>query len=127
MPPLCTEIGPLDHLITLDEVYEASKVSLPKGKGVGVDNLCNEMITCLIEVCPNVILKFFNIVLQSGEIVPDWMISYIVPIHKSGAKSDPGNYRGVSLLSCLGKFFLSIINVRLLKFCVEKGSFPNHN
>ena len=121
MPPLCAENGPLDHMITLDELEEASKVSLPTGKGVGVDNLCNEMISCVIEVCPNLILKFFNIVLQSGEIIPDWLTSYIVPIHKSGAKSDPGNYRGVSLLSCLGKFFLSIINVRLLKFCIENG------
>ena len=48
-------------------------------------------------------------------------MSYIVPIHKGAAKSDPGNYRGISLLSCLGKFFLSIINKRLIKFCVERG------
>jgi hypothetical protein len=79
------------------------------------------MIVCLIEVYPEIILKLFNLILKSGEILPDWLISYIVPIHKGGAKSDPGNYRGVSLLSCLGKFFLSIINKRLVKFCVEKG------
>ena len=95
--------------------------SLPPGKWVGVDNLCNEMIMCLIEVCPEIVLKLFNLILKSGEILPEWLMSYIVPIHKGGAKSDPGNYRGVSLMSCLGKFFLSIINKRLTKFCVERG------
>ena len=121
MPPPCPENGPLDHGITLEELNESSKESLPSGKGVGVDNLCNEMIACLIEVCPKLVLKLFNLILNSGEILPDWLISYIVPIHKGGAKSDPSNYRGISLLSCLGKFFLSIINKRLAKFCVDKG------
>ena len=119
--PHCSEIGPLDNNITIEELLEASKNSLPGGKGVGADNICNEMITCLIEACPDIILKLFNLILKSGEIIPEWLISYIVPIHKGGAKSDPGNYRGVSLLSCLGKFFLSIINKRLIKFCLEKG------
>ena len=121
MPPPCSENGPLDQEITLEELQETSKTSLPPGKGVGVDNLSNEMITCLIEVCPEIVLKLFNLILESGNILPDWLISYIVPIHKGGAKSDPGNYRGLSLLSCLGKFFLSIINKRLTAFCIEKG------
>ena len=100
---------------------ESAKDSLPGGKGVGADNICNEMITCLIEVCPNIVLKLFNLILKSGEVLPEWLISYIVPIHKGGAISDPGNYRGVSLLSCLGKLFLSVINKRMIKFCAENG------
>ena len=51
----------------------------------------------------------------------EWVISFIVPIHKGGAKSDPSNYRGVSLLSCLGKLFLSILNNRLEKFALDNG------
>ena len=47
LPPPCAENGQLDNVITLDELKEASKGSLPPGKGVGVDNLCNKMIACL--------------------------------------------------------------------------------
>ena len=37
----------------------------------------------------------------------------IVPIHKSGGKDDPDNYRGGSLLSILEKVFALILNKRL--------------
>ena len=37
----------------------------------------------------------------------------IVPIHKSGGKDDPDNYRGGSLLSILEKVFALILNKQL--------------
>ena len=85
-----------------------------------VDNLGNEMISCLLNVHPGVLLKLFNLILDSDNVLPDWLISYIVPIHKDGSKSDPSNYRGISLLSCLGKLFWSILHNRLAKFTTDK-------
>ena len=32
---------------------------------------------------------------------------------------DPGNYRGISVLSCLGKLYSSVLNQRLLKYVIE--------
>ena len=49
--------------------------------------------------------------------MPDWAVSYMIPIYKDG----PSNYWGVSLSSCLGEFFLSILNERLTGLCIEKG------
>ena len=46
----CAETAPLDNDITLEEPLESAKDSLLGGKGVGADDICNEMITCLIEV-----------------------------------------------------------------------------
>ena len=43
----------------------------------------------------------------------------ITPIHKKGSKVNPDNYRGISLLSCFAKYFLAILNHRLLKFATE--------
>ena len=34
---------------------------------------------------------------------------------------NPGNYRGISVLSCLGKLFTSILNQRLLRYVFEKN------
>ena len=88
---------------------------------MGIDNLSNEMISCLLENYPEVILKLFNSILDHNEIVPEWMVGMITPIHKNGSKGDPSNYRGISLLSCFGKLFLSILNNRPMKFTIENN------
>ena len=44
-----------------------------------------------------------------------WCGGLITPIYKSGGRSDPANYRGICVLSCLGKLFCSILNQRLLE------------
>ena len=77
------------------------------------------MLSCLVETNPLVLVKLFKLILSGSEVLLDWVIAYIVPIHKNGRKSDPSNYRGISLLSCLGKLFLSILNNRLLQFSIH--------
>ena len=44
-----------------------------------------------------------------------WYNGLITPIFKNGTKSDPSNYRGICVSSCLGKLFCSILNQRLLE------------
>ena len=59
----------------------------------------------------------FNTILKTGIIPTNWCISFISPIYKNkGPKSDPDNYRGISLISCLGKLFSALINERLTKY-----------
>ena len=112
--------GPLDQEITMDELKTASKVLKP-GKQPGIDIIANEMISPLIEKYPNLILKLFNSILNNLWINEKWLISIISAIHKKGAKDDPDNYRGISLMSCLGKLFLSVINNRITGFVTENN------
>ena len=120
IPPVNNETSQLDYPISLDELKKASAI-LKAGKAVGVDNLSNEMLSCLADCNPSVLVKLFNLILNGNEVLPEWVMAYIIPIHKNGTKSDPSNYRGISLLSCIGKLFLSILNNRLLKFCIDKN------
>ena len=41
---------------------------------------------------------------------------FLIPVHKKGEYSDPNNYRGISLISCIAKLFTTILNKRLLKW-----------
>ena len=81
IPTESKKYGQLDYVITPEELENASK-GLSPGKAVGVDNLGNDMIMCLSQVSPGVLLKLFNSILTSVCILPDWMVSYIIPIHK---------------------------------------------
>jgi hypothetical protein len=82
----------------------------------------------------NAVLKLFNMVLTSGCFPDVWNQGLISPIHKSGDKSDPNNYRGICVNSNLGKVFCSILNSRIQTFLQEKnviskcqiGFLPNH-
>ena len=66
--------------------------------------------------------SFFNIILDSGNILSDWTRGIIIPIYKNkGSKRDPANYRPITLLSCLGKRFTSILNKRLYKYLDENN------
>ena len=94
---------------------------LRPGKAPGIDGISNEMIICLLESNRVVILKLFNNILLSNTPIIVWNNSLINPIHKKGSKLDPDNYRAISLLCCLGKFFSAILNQRLLKFVLDNN------
>ena len=52
---------------------------------------------------------------QTGEIPRDWKHATVIPIHKKGTLSDPGNYRPVSLTSVPGKILEAIIKDAIMK------------
>ena len=49
-----------------------------------------------------------------------WAKGCVVPIFKKGNIEDPNcNYRGITIISCLGKLFTAILNARLLKWDIK--------
>ena len=76
---------------------------------------------CLLSAKPEIIKKLFNSILQNPTVIKKWHTAVIFPIHKKGSKTDANNYRGISLLSCLGKFFTAVLNSRLRSFVKERN------
>ena len=106
----------LDTPITEAEVLTCIK-RLKCNKASGLDNVINEFLKNSVPKMVCLYAKLFNLILDSGKVPHDWVIGVIQPIFKNkGNSTDPGNYRGITILSCFGKLFTSILNERLKKF-----------
>ena len=119
LPQNTSATGPLDNNITKEEVDIAAYI-LRQGKSPGIDNISYEMIACLLQTKPEILVKLFNSILKNPMIIQKWNTSMITPIHKKGSKSNPDNYRGISLISCFSNFFCAILNQRLMKFVISR-------
>jgi hypothetical protein len=89
---------------------------LNTNKSVGVDAIPNEILkneNIFIQLL-NLINKFF----MTSTVPSIWWKAVISPIPKCSSKDPkiPLNYRGISLLSCMGKLFSSLINSRINTF-----------
>ena len=111
----------LDAEFTLDELNAVVK-KLKNGKAPGCDQVLNEFIKFSYSKMAETICLLFNLVLKTGHIPEEWAIGHILPIYKKkGDPTDPDNYRGITLLSTLGKLFTSALNSRLGVFLEDYG------
>jgi len=110
------------------EPEEIKKVihNLKSGKAKGIDCIGNEEIKATEDSMINIYCKLFNIVFDTGIIPTAWSIGVIQSLYKNkGDPKDPDNYRGITLLSCLGKVFTAVINNRLGEFSKGIGLINN--
>ena len=107
-----TEVDELDKNIDFVELNSAIK-DLSKNKATGHDQVLNEFIINSPTNIRYLILMLFNSILTLEYFPEKWSIGSIIPIFKSGDKNVSNNYRGITLLSCLGKLFTKVMNKRL--------------
>ena len=76
----------------------------------------------------------FNRSLEEGIFPDNFKIARICPIHKGkGSKSDPDNYRPISVLSVVARLFEKLVHDQLLKhlerflYVHQSGFRPNHS
>ena len=102
----------LNSEITIDEILQSiSKLGV--NKSPGNDGICSEFyIHTKNEIAP-ILCSLFNKILSTGTFPKSWGESIICPLHKSGPKNDPNNYRGISLTTTMYKIFSIVLNSRL--------------
>ena len=105
--------------ITVASIVAALQ-GVPNGKATGRDGIpteflkhggvhMRESLALLFEVC------------QRTECTPnEWHLVNVVPIFKKGNKYDRGNYRRVSLLSCVYKLYARVLQQRLSVFLKDR-------
>ena len=91
------------------------------------DDIFHEYIKTTKDIMLLIYTKLFNCVFNTGFIPNTWLEGIIMPIYKNkGDPNDPSNYRPITILSCLGKLFTSILNQRLTTF-LEESNILNEN
>ena len=102
--------------ITPKEIHEQI-AKLKTKKARGMESILSEMIKHGRYYLLPSLEKIFNDILNNGKFPTDWNIGVIKPIYKKkGDRRSPANYRGITLTSCLGKLFTSILQSRLNKY-----------
>ena len=102
----------LNGKIQLDEVEKALG-RIRKGKASGIDGIPIELYSSDIKYVTPLLTTLFNTIFDLADYPDDWTQGLIYPVHKKGDKSDPQNYRKVSLISSLAKVFESVLENRL--------------
>ena len=108
----------LDEPFTIMEIRKCIK-KLGSNKACSTDNIMYEYFKECIDCLDKPFQILFNYILDKKTYPKSWSQGLIVPIHKKGDRSDPNNYRGITLTSCFAKLFTSLINERLKIWSVK--------
>ncbi|KAF6264726.1 hypothetical protein COO60DRAFT_1482140 [Scenedesmus sp. NREL 46B-D3] len=106
---------PLDLPITAAEVSAClQRLRTGKAGNPAEEGIVNELLKYGGNTVADMLLQYCSLMWQLEQVhqVPGTVIS----MPKKGDLTDPGNYRGITLLSVLYKFYTSVLNQRLIKF-----------
>jgi hypothetical protein len=111
-----TDNAELDSEFVFSELNEAiSKLS--KKKAAGPDSIINEMWINLSISQRLMLLDCINECWRNNRVPDEWSEITISPIYKKGIRSDPSNYRPISLVNTCVKLLTSLMTNRLNVWC----------
>ncbi|CAK1580099.1 unnamed protein product [Parnassius mnemosyne] len=88
----------------------------------GIDGINTKSVKCFKNLISPELTKCINECLQSGIFPCSLKIAKVTPIFKSGNRSNPGNYRPISVLPVISKVFEKILYNHLQTF-LESNNF----
>lgn len=124
----------LEALFSEEELVKALKEG-KNGKAAGPDGIPMELLKHggRSDTFRKSLLTLVNFFYEKEAWPTEWQLGIITPVHKTGPKDDPGNYRNITLLSCLSKLMDSMLNSRLYlwaeannRISEEQGGFRQH-
>ena len=104
----CTPVEP-------DEIYKII-TSFKNNKAPGVDNIGPKILKSVSAEIIFPLTHIFNLSFTSGVVPNALKLAKVIPIFKKGDKSQPGNYRPISLLSSFDKILEKLMCKRLCSF-----------
>ena len=104
------------NTIEINEMIVYNKLAeLNVNKSAGVDDLHPKLLFELRNELAKPLSKLFKLSLEMGAVPQDWRDANVTPLFKKGSRSQPENYRPISLTSIIGKMLESIIKDSLVQ------------
>lgn len=101
--------------ITTEQVFSVIN-SLDASKATGLDGIGPKIIKLAANCLSPVIADLINKSINSGSFPSQMKSAKVFPIYKGGQKSDPSNYRPISILPTISKIFEKHVNKHLMNY-----------
>lgn len=96
-------------------------MSLRTSSAPGCDKIPTSVLKTYRSLLIGPITHVCNLSLLNGIFPTCFKKAIVIPVHKSGDKKIPSNYRPISLLSVLSKVLEKIVNKRLIKYLEDEN------
>ena len=90
-------------------------MQLDNQKSSGTDNVSARMLKATVDTTVSTITKLFNMSIRTGTFPSCWKTARVVPIPKKGYRTNPANYRPISILPILSKVLERILHNLIFK------------
>ena len=111
---------------TEEEIATAMK-TMANAKVVGPDGLPAKLLKLGLQQDRTILRELHRLTIliwRQGKVPQQWKYAVITVLHKKGDKTECGDYRGISLVSHVGKVLLKVVARRLSAYCEAKGLLP---
>ena len=111
--------------VTIREVFK-SLSKLKTSKSTGHDGIPNKLLKDASDIIAPSLVHIFNASIMTRIFSNDLKVAIILPIHKSGCKTQCNNYRPISVLFAVAKILESLISKQLETYLEEDGVITEH-
>ena len=86
----------------------------------GIDGITSQILKAAGPTLYPVMLHLVNSSINQKLFPVWWKIGCVTPLYKEGDRSDPSNYRPISVLPCVGKIMERVIHTQLYEYCMSR-------
>ena len=109
--------------VTISEVEKLFN-NLSPSSSPGTSGIHPKILKLVPHILIPVFTKLFNFCLISNSIPEEWKSAVVTPLYKNkGSRSDPNNYRGISVLSPVSKVFEKLLSSQISDYFNNKNLF----
>ena len=130
-----TSVDPLSYLIDTESSFSFQKITandvanliskLDTKKATGLDNIPGKFLKMAGDIVAPSLSAIFNQSMSTGIFPFDWKKARVTPIFKNGNKTDPNNYRPISVISLVAKIFEKLIHDQIYEYLNKNNLLAN--
>ena len=94
-------------------------------KATGPDGITERVLKVCCQELAEQVARLYSLSFCCGLVPTMWKLASVIPVYKTPPKSDPFNYRPVSLLPILSKIIEAIVNRQLVSFLDRHHLLPD--